>query len=363
MNTETRTTRYERRWPSRIAFTENRDRPWSVAVWRWAQDVVLLCGVVLVAILVLRPGLGLDLMWNGVIPLAPALIAIAPGLWRNICPMATFSMLPARLGFAGQQRIGRKSAALLAVLGLLALATIVPLRHLLLNTNGPATALMLLSSSLVAFCLGMIYAGRSGWCNGLCPIHPAEKLYGLAPALTFENARCTSCRQCATPCADSTRSMSPVIVGPMLAEHAAGHAMVGGFAGFIWGWYRVPDFQGTVNVLDVLATYAWPFGCALLSLAAYGIAHRWICRTNAARRYLVRLFATAAICTYYWYRIPALTGFGPHPDPAMLVDLTAFPYLPWISRFITSIFFVWFLLLRKNPGISWLKRPFRVPAM
>ena len=38
---------------------------------------------------------------------------------------------------------------------------------------------------------------------------------------------------------------------------------------------------------------------------------------------LPKVFAAAAVCTYYWYRLPALAGFGPHPGTGLLVDLTA----------------------------------------
>lgn len=253
----------------------------------------------------------------------------------------------------------RQWAAVLAASGLAALFLIIPLRHLSLNTDGPATALMLLLSALAAFSMGMAYEWRSGWCNSLCPIHPAEKLYGQAPSVTLANARCDECHKCTKPCPDSTRSMSPVITGPTHIERAAGHIMAGGFAGFIWGWYRVPDLAGAmVGVEDIVAAYAWSFGGALLSLALYGAARRWWFRTPAARRLLVKLFATAAVCIYYWYRIPALTGFGSDSDTGMLLDLSGVaPFLPWVSRALTTSFFVWFLLLRKDPGASWLERP------
>jgi len=72
----------------------------------------------------------------------------------------------------------------------------------------------------------------------------------------------------------------------------------------------------------------------------------------------VKVFATAAVSTYYWYRIPALAGFGPYPGTGLLYDLSGvLPDISLISHVLTTLFFVWFLLVRNNPGISWLKRP------
>jgi len=330
----------------------------SLAYWRRTQYVLLLLGMVLLAMLLYRPALGLNIMWNGLIPMAPALIVIAPGLWRNICPMATFSLLPHRLGISKRKTLPRRWAAILSFIGLSALFAIVPLRHLSLDTNGPLTALMLVLSALVAISLGMAFEWRSGWCNALCPIHPVEKLYGQTPAITLPNMRCDECRNCTTPCPDSTRSMNPSVTGSTLIEQATAHLMIGGLAGFIWGWYRLPDFHGTVDMGEIVSAYAWPLGGALVSLAIYTSAYQWVYRSSAAHRLLVKLFATAAVCIYYWYRIPALTGFGPNPGTGMLLDLTgSLPYLPLLSRGLTTSFFVWFLLLRKDAGASWMTRP------
>lgn len=326
--------------------------------WHSAQYIVLLAGVALVAALLFRPGVGLLILWNVLIPVAPALIVLAPGLWRNICPMATFSLLPRRLGFSRQKILARHTAALLSASGLIALLLIVPLRHVVLDTDGPMTALMLLLSAGVAISMGSMFEWRSGWCNTLCPIHPVEKFYGISPAITVQNVRCDTCKKCLTPCPDSTRSMNPSVTGPAVVEKLAGHLMIGGFAGFIWGWYRIPDFHGNAVLTEIISAYFWPCAGALVSLAIYVAVRARICRSKAGRTMLVKVFAAAAVSTYYWYRIPALAGFGPHPGTGQLYDLTAvLPDLPMVSHLVTSVFFVWFLIIRGNSGTSWMMRP------
>ncbi len=326
--------------------------------WQTAQYTVLFAGVALVAALLFQPEVGLLILWNVLIPIAPALIVIAPGLWRNICPMATFSLLPRRMGISRRKILSHRMAALLSATGLIALLLIVPLRHVVLNTDGPMTALLLLVSAGVAFSMGSVFEWRSGWCNTLCPIHPVEKLYGFSPAIKFQNMRCDTCKKCMTPCPDSTRAMNPSVTGPTLMEKSVGHFMIGGFAGFIWGWYRMPDYHGDAGLTEVLSAYFWPFAGALVSLAIYVAVRVWLCRSRADRAVLVKVFAAAAVSTYYWYRIPALAGFGPYPGTGQLYDLTTvLPYLPMVSHVVTSAFFVWFLVIRGSSGASWMMRP------
>ena len=339
-------------------------RPAVAAVWpcsTWwhrVQAVLLVAGVVLEGTLIVRPEIGVIILWNVLIPVAPALLVIAPGLWRNICPMATLSLLPRYLCLSHELVPSRWAADLLALLGFLALLLIVPLRHLALDISGPATALMLLLAATVAFALGIAFEWRSGWCTSLCPIHPVEKLYGFAPALTVGNARCQSCAKCSTPCPDSTQAMTPLVTGPSRLAKWLGQVLVGGFVGFIWGWYRLPDYPGPVATNDILAAYLWPLGGGAASLVAYAALRRQ-CRSRQARALLPRVFAAAAVSTYYWYRLPALVGYGPHPGTGMLYDLTgALPaWAPLASHLMTSAFFAWFLLLRARPKASWMVRP------
>src|SRR5262249_26505859 len=89
--------------------------PKARRVWVALQTTVLLVGVVLVAFLLLWPAAGIALMWNVLIPVAPGLVTIAPGLWRNICPMATFHMLPQKLGLARNIRMPTWGAAALSL--------------------------------------------------------------------------------------------------------------------------------------------------------------------------------------------------------------------------------------------------------
>ena len=324
--------------------------------WRVLQDALLLLGVALVICLLMRPELGLNLLWNGLIPVAPALLVVFPGLWRNICPMASFALLPQRMGLGYLRPLPAGIASLFSILGLLGLLIIVPLRHVSLDRNATATAGMLLLAAVAAFVSGLLFRGRSAWCNALCPIHPAERLYGQAPAWTAGNARCEHCSNCSRPCPDSTRTMNPTVTGASRAERLAGQVMTGGFAGFVWGWHQVGDLTGPASACAIAQAYAWPFAGGALSLLLYVALDHGL--PALSRRQLVKVFAWAAVTLYYWYRLPALMGFGAHPGTGMLVDWTSQgEWLAWSVQAGSTIFLTWFMLIRKASAGSWLLRP------
>jgi hypothetical protein len=337
--------------------------PRSEAVWTLLQLVLLLAGVGAVGLLLFVPEIGIKLFWNVLIPIAPITVVLLPGLWRNICPMATLSLLPRDMGMTLGLQMPRMLAGVLALVSLAGLYIIVPLRHVLLNFNGPMTAAMLLSAAGAAVFMGVIFKGRSGWCATLCPIHPVEKMYGSSPLHTFSNAQCAACSRCSGPCPDSTLCVTPAITGPTKLERLAGTIMMGSFPGFVWGWFQVGDYVDHVGPWEIFVAYAWPYVCAGLSMAGY-IWARGHYPSKEGRAMLIRICATAAVATYYWYRIPMLGGFGEHAGTGLLADLTGVlpAWTPMVSHAITTLFLAWFLLVRPGARASWLVRPEFVDA-
>ena len=313
-------------------------------IWLTLQATMLLVGVALVGLLLFWPAVGIALMWNLLIPVAPALVTIAPGLWRNICPMATFHMLPQKLGIAQNLRMPDWGAAALALISMTLLFVVVPMRRIGLNVDGPLTAIMLISAAVVASVMGCLFEMRSGWCTSLCPIHPVERLYGTKPAIAFKNARCDLCEACSNPCPDSTPEMTPTITGPTKVQQFLGNFLVGSFPGFVWGWFQVPDYPPhQVGSHEIVTAYVWPLGACIVSYVVFKIVEHIFRHRQKARTNLHRIFAAAAVSTYYWYRLP-----GP---AALLPD-----WFPMVSHMVTTPFFFWFLVIRSTKA-SWLKRP------
>lgn len=322
--------------------------------WRRVQWASWAVGISLIVTLFLRPTLGIHLVWDVLIPVAPALIAIAPGLWRNICPLSVTAFLPTRL--RRQRRVvpDRRTASSLQLAAVIALYLIVPLRHALLDRHAAATALTLIALGMAAVVMGWLFDHKSGWCVGLCPIHPVERLYGQNPIRSFPNAHCAQCHQCSLPCPDSTPHIQPLSVQKTWQQRLSGLLMVGGFPGFIWGWFHVPDHAAWPTAAQWLQVYSWPFGGAALTIALYLSLRPWV-----DRKMLARIFAAAAISCYYFYRIPCLTGFGPFPGDGMLIDLRqlAPPSLIWTIALLPAVFFLWWLVWRPQHKQSWLVRP------
>jgi len=318
--------------------------PKARRIWGALQAALLSVGVALVGLLLFWPAAGIALLWNLLIPVAPALVTIAPGLWRNICPMATFHMLPQKLGIAQNIRMPEWGAAALGMTSIILLFVIVPMRRIGLNVDGTLAAIMLLSAAVVAGVMGALFEMRSGWCTSLCPVHPVERLYGTKPAITFKNARCDLCEACSNPCPDSTPEMTPTLTGATKVQQFLGNFLVGSFPGFVWGWSQVPDYlPDQVGSQQLLTAYVWPLGACIVTYVLFKIGERIFRHKHNVRAILHRAFAAAAISTYYWYRLPG---------PASLLP----DWFPLASHMVTTPFFFWFLVLRA-PGVSWLKRP------
>ncbi len=331
--------------------------PKTTWAWRTVQVLVWLVGVGLLVALVAAPELGIHAFWNVLIPVAPALLVFAPGVWRNICPLASTALVSRHAGISAKRPVSPVWQARLALGGTLLLLAIVPLRHVVLDLNGPATALAIGSLAVVAFGFGLMFEWKSGWCSGLCPVHPVEKLYGSKPAVTVPNAHCTACEQCVSPCLDSTPAITPLSVNRYTSRRLAGLLLVGGFPGFVWGWFQVADYAGGEGWSHLAEAYGWPFGGLAITLAAYAMLDRVV--PDKQKGWLIRGFAAAAVACYYWYRLPALFGFGPIPGDGMLVDLRATlpAWFPWASRIFTTGIFAWWFFLHTSPKRPWSVRP------
>jgi len=331
--------------------------PSARRVWRLVQGAVWLVGVGIFAALLFAPDLGLHAFWNVLIPVAPALLAIAPGLWRNVCPMASTALFPRHMGLSKRRRIPEIWQGRLALIGVALLLLIVPLRHVVLDLNGPATALTLALLTAVAVGMGFFFEWKSGWCSGLCPVHPVEKLYGQQSAITPPNAHCDMCHRCVSPCPDSTPAVHPLSIEKPWTRGAAGLLVLGGFAGYIVGWFLVPDWGHGEGWQHLGEAYAKPFLGLGLSLAFFLTLRRLLPAKH--ERMLFLAFATAAIAAYYWFRLPALFGFTQFAHDGMLVDLSATlpAWFPIASHAATSAFFGWWFLARSGIYRSWAGRP------
>lgn len=330
--------------------------PAERAWWSIVQWAVLAGGVALLVLLLVRPAVGLVALWDVLIAAAPALLVFAPGLWRNICPLGTVSQLGRRTHTGLRLRLSAGAQTGAGVAALLLLLVLVPARHLGLDDTGAASATLLVVAGLCALVAGLVFQGKSAWCSGLCPVRPVEQLYGSRPAITLKNAHCIECERCVEPCPDSTPAMTPATGGGKVRA-LAGRVLIGGFPGFVLGWFEAPRIGGRAASADILNAYGWPWGMMALSAALYLVLRAGL--GAAGRGTLLRAFAAAAVSLYYWYKLPPALGLG--GSGTVLVDLgTVAPaWTIWMVRMVTTAGLVWWMVPARprKPRRSWLYRP------
>lgn len=332
-------------------------------VWLVVQWALLAAGALVIVLLMVRPAIGLIVLWDVLIAVAPALLVFAPGLWRNICPLGTVSQLGRGVRVGWRRHLPSQAHAWLSLGSVGLLLVLVPARHLGLDDTGIATATLLVLLGACALASGFILDGKSGWCSGLCPVHPVEQLYGSRPAITLRNAHCTECVRCVVPCPDSTAAMNPVKSRIIRSQTLAGLILVGGFPGFVLGWYETPAAGHLTGVGQTLNAVGWTWGLMAVSAVAFFTLRAAL--GVRALPALIRVFAAAAVSLYYWYKLPSLLGLS--GSGTVLVDLDS--VLPgwtlWALRSITTAIFVWWLVparLLYSPR-PWLHRPPFAPSL
>ncbi|MFD0575698.1 FHA domain-containing protein [Dactylosporangium darangshiense] len=170
--------------------------------WYAAQAVAVAAALALIAALLLRPALGLTLLWRVAVPVLPLLWLLAPGIWRNSCPLAATNQLPRLLGITRGLEPPRwlREHGFVVAVALFLLA--VGLRRPLFDHSGPASAALLGAALLGALAGGLTFKGKSGWCSSICPLLPIQRLYGQTPFAVVPNSHCRPCVGCAKHCYD-----------------------------------------------------------------------------------------------------------------------------------------------------------------
>ena len=325
--------------------------------WGALQFTVWAAGILIFLALIFSPEIGLHAFWNVLIPVAPVVFAIVPGIWRNVCPLGSTALFPRHLGLSRRWKLTLEWQTRLGLIGLLLLFLIIPLRHVVFNMNGPATALALAFIACGAVSLGFLFEWKSAWCSGACPVFPVEKLYGSNPAFTPPNAHCHPCERCVSPCPDSTPTWFSLADFKNALPNLSALLMVGAFSGYIWGWFHVPDYMNGEGWNQLDYVYGYPLLGGAVTVTAYVLI--LLCLPGRKHHDLSRAFAAGAIACYYWYRLPALFGFGLIPGDGVLIDLTAWlpSWFPILSRLVTTSFFAWWFF-RPNPKRRpWMVRP------
>ncbi len=274
------------------------DMPSRLPKWFWhgfrlATFAVLLGVAWLIAV---SPETGFALFWKVMIPLMPLLFAVAPGVWRQICPMALLNQIPRSLGISQNRTlpVGVKNTAYFV--SVLAFFFLVSLRHVYFNKD-PAALLTLIGVALsLAFIGGLLFKGRSGWCGTFCPLAPIQKAYGHAPIVTVKNGYCPTCVGCQKNCYDFNPRAAFLSDLTDSDLWYAGHKkfFVAGLPGFAMGFFTALDPAET----GLAAYYLHLAGWIVTTLGIY-MAVRIFVRVSDYR--VAALSAMSALVIFYWF--------------------------------------------------------------
>jgi len=271
------------------------------ALWWVLRAAVLLATLALAGVAIVAPALGLTLFWGLAIPLLPALLVVAPGLWRQVCPMATLNQLPRSLGRGRARDLpeGLQRWSFAIAVGLFVGA--VALRAPWLNHSGAAVAAAVLAVLVAAFAGGWLFKGRSGWCGTFCPLGPIQRNYGQAPLVLVRNGYCEPCVGCQKNCYDFNPRAA---VFSDLHDDDPRHAgqrrlFMGLLPGLLLGYF-VPAAAG---VDDALLRTAWLLGGAASSAGLYGLGLAFL---PLAPYRLSLGFGALAIAVFYFFAAPTI---------------------------------------------------------
>lgn len=324
-------------------------------IWRLAQVLIWAVGMFVWGALIFKPDLGLHLLWNVLIPVAPALLVIAPGAWRNVCPLGSMSLAPHHFRLSQHKRLPPMWRGRLYLGAFVLLIVVVPFRKVLLDSNGPVLAAILGVVGLLAIGLGVVFEQKSGWCSSLCPVYPVELLYGSRPVVSVPNAHCPRCSQCVMPCSESTAGLTPRTAIDTELGQWVGIVFTGFFPGFVWGWYNVPAYSGWQGISHLHLAYGIPFTAGGMTLALYlGLRTVW----SKHEDLIANVFAASAIMTYYWFRLPPIFGIG-DPAAAIIVDISAWlpPWSATALRIFELAAFGWLMVGRTGKRRAWETPP------
>ena len=283
-------------------YTEIRE---ALPRWFWFAGRMVAMGITLwvLWLLAFDPELGITVFWRIFIPSLPLLFAVAPGIWRQVCPMAFLNQLPVRNGLSAGHTLPvwlKESSYLYAIVAFIAL---VGMKHVTFYDSATPLFLMLVAALVAAFAGGLVFKGRSGWCGTFCPLGPLQKVYGHAPPVVVKNGYCETCVGCQKNCYDfSPRAAFFADLSdkdPWYAGHR--RIFVGILPGLILSFWlgRSPEVIGYATYFKELAF--WLLTSAGIFFIATSVLKNSVYKVAA-------VYGVAAIFLYYWFAAPVILG-------------------------------------------------------
>jgi nitrite reductase (NADH) large subunit len=330
------------------AYTDLKSRVPSF-VWHAARIISVTAYVALVVTMFVRPAVGLFAFFHILVPLLPVIFLVAPGLWRNICPLAASNQVPRMFGFSRDRNVPdwfRRRGYLIAVTLFFGIAGA---RVAGLDRSGAATGIVLAGVVTAAFVGGVVFKGKSGWCSSICPLFPLQRAYGQTPFVTVPNSHCQSCVGCSKNCYDfKPRAAYQADLDDEDPGWTAPRKLfVAALPGFVLGFFVLASQTST----PAAQKYAL---LALFMLVAVGLFFLLDATTSLSVSMLTVIYAALALNIFYWFSGPLLVRaitFGQTPwlhwaPSGTVAALT----IVWVARTrVSELQFAWTTGARSQP--------------
>jgi NADPH-dependent 2,4-dienoyl-CoA reductase/sulfur reductase-like enzyme/ferredoxin len=264
-----------------------------LAVWQGMRAGSIVGALIVAGLLVAVPDTGLFVMWKVVIPTLPLLFLVAPGVWRNLCPLAASNQTPRALKITKALTAPQWLKEYGYVIAFSLFGVFIVLRRLGLDDSGPLSALLLLGAMTAAFAGGMVLKGKSGWCSTICPLLPIQRIYGQTPLVLVANQHCQPCVGCVKNCYDFNPRAAYLADLHDADNYWSGYRrfFVGAFPGLVAGFFLVPEGP-KVEILAGMALFA------AVSVASFALLSTFVKRTPHT---LTSLYGAVAFSLFYWF--------------------------------------------------------------
>jgi NADPH-dependent 2,4-dienoyl-CoA reductase/sulfur reductase-like enzyme/ferredoxin len=300
-------------------------------VWQVIRVGSIAGYLTVIAMMFVRPAAGLFVFFHVIVPLFPLLIFVAPGVWRNICPLAAANQIPRVMGFGRGRTVPdwlrnrSYSIAVMLFFGFVAAR--------LSGLDGNATAMgeVLGGVVVVAFAGGVVFKGKSGWCSSICPLLPLQRAYGQTPLVTVPNSHCPTCVGCAKNCYDfkPRAAYQADLADPDSRWSAPRKFFAAALPGFVLGFFTMAVRLDT----PAPQKYGLLILFVLVSVGLFSALENMSALSPAT---LTATYCAAALNIYYWFCGPSLAS-----ALEQITDLHA-PWLRWpISAVIAVLTLLW----------------------
>jgi nitrite reductase (NADH) large subunit len=306
-------------------YTEMRRRL-PLRAWHGIRIASVLAYLALCVALFIRPAGGQFWFFKVIVPLLPILFFTAPGLWRNICPLAASNQAPRVLGFTRAftppdwlRRYG-------ALISIVLFFGITSTRIAFFNTNGAGLSVLLLLTIIAAFSAGIAFKGKSGWCSSTCPLLPLQRVYGQTPFANVPNSHCQPCVGCTKNCYDFRPSVAyqADLHDPDPSWSAPRKLFVSALPGYVLGFFLLVNHPG-VALPEVYLRLAVFF------VGSVGLFYAVQALLGLSTTVLIAIWASVAINTFYWFSGITLS------DSFATITGIQVPWLRWPIRAIVLV--------------------------